>query len=789
MKQRRSKKYIKFGYLALLIYVLYVIVILVNESLALLHFTITLGAFVLISILLLIVSIIERKTLLIISSAMFTLLFIFEYVIRLINHGYNITLINHTVDVIYHSLFIVAIVLFGIGILNFVVLIQKRKQIHALAFENSRAVYIEYDKGLKKYVLELSKNFMISHQIKNETSIYSFDEFLSFTHEKDKEKLKEIFLEGNIDFLNEISIKFPETNQYLLFIIHTTKINDKLLWIAFDVTDLDSMKKQLAFTESKYQELSLASKKVIENTTELIVIVDPEGNVIQASKRYCEVFECNSKMIRGSFVNNIGKKYHNDQEDWIRNVIDNKITYSVIDYDKHGEKFVISWKNILLTDFHGKPTSIISMGEDITKITNLTSSLEYQANYNQITNLLNKNGLNQRINGLKDVRTAACFMIDIDEFYAVVDYYGSDLSKKLLITIADELRALTTKEDILANDLDEKFMIMLVNPSKVLIEKMKESLEEQIVKSYIIDETYIQVKKRIGYALYKDDSDSFKELLNYAGLASYYKTDTAYNQVIRYQPSMKNNLEKNIILTNRLYHAINNKKIDIHMQHIVNALDQKIVYVEALARWHDEVIGFISPDEFFRVARKSNLLEMLEVYLVHKSLSSYKTLKINKAYQDVKLTINLTPEMFLKEGFAEKLAEITKSYGINHKDVFVEVSENIFVYNMLLCNQMIKKFKDFGFYIAIDDFGSKYSSLAVLENIEYDMIKIDGSFINHLESKKNLAIVQMISQIGSMSEKIIVAEMVETKEVSDILVKTNIYMQQGYFFHKPQKLI
>jgi diguanylate cyclase (GGDEF)-like protein/PAS domain S-box-containing protein len=789
MNQRRLKLFTRIGYVILFIYLVYVTITVTHIQLFFLYYSITSGALVLISLLLMIIAIIEKRKLLILSSILFVVLFIAEIVFRSIFQSFNDIFINYTVGTIYQIIFAISVGIFGLGILDFLSFMQKRKNIHELTFENSSAIYIEYDKTTNTYMFQYSKSFSKSHHINKRISNYTLENILSFTKKEDQEKLIQILENCNLEENKEINIKLPDLNSYSSFFFYTTENNNQLLWIAFDITDIDTMKKQLALTTNQLKELSLANKKVIENTAELIVILDVNGNVLQASNRYCEIFDYNPKEISGVYVNDIGHKYHNDTDEWIKEVIEDKITTSITKYKKLNEEFIISWKNVLLTDGYGKPRTIISMGEDITKITNLTNSLEYQANYNQITGLLNKNGLNKRLGDLKDIRSAACFIIDIDEFYTITDYYGIKISERLLKIMADELKSVIQDDDILANQAEDQFILILVNPSKVIIEKTKEILEGQIIKSYVIGDLYVQIKKRMGYALYKDDSKNFNDLINYAALACYHKPDTQYNQVTRYQPIMKSHLEKNIILGNRLFDAIKHKKIDIHMQYIMDATTQKAIYVEALARWHDDILGFIVPDEFFAVARKSNLLEMLETHLIEKSLSNFKLLKEKEGYEYIKLTVNLTPEMFLKEGFAKQLYEIAKLNSVNPKDVFVEVSENTFVHNNSLCNQMIKTFKAFGFYIAIDDFGSEYSSLAVLENIEYDMIKIDGSFINHLESKKNLAIVEMISRIGSLSHKIIVAEMVETKEVSDILLKTNIYLQQGYYFHKPQKIL
>ncbi len=771
------------------VYVVYVAFILLNKNFLFLHFSITSLALAFISLILMFISIVEKRKLLIVSSIIFTSLFTVEFLLRTILSEYDHMLINYTIDVIYHAFFASALYLFGLGILDFFVYMQKRKNIHNLAFENSSAIYVEYDKSLENFTFQYSKRFSKSHHIASVIRNYTFEDIKSFIREKDYETMNKVFKDNHFDEVIKLSMQLPDLKRYLTFYFYATKHNDQSTWIAFDVTDMDTMKKQLALTKNQLKELSLASKKIIENTNELMVIFDVNGYVLQASNKYCEIFDLDPKDISGTYVSEIGHKFRKDKNEWFDQAVSKKISIAVTEYIKDNKKFIISWKNVLLTDGYGQPSSVISMGEDITEVTALTQSLEYQANYDQTTGLLNTNGINKLIKDIKDVRSAACFMIDIDEFYTILDYYGVDISKKVLKLITNELKTLVTGQDIIANQSEDHFIVLLINPSKVLIEKTKELLEEQIIKTYVIDDLHIQVKKRIGYALYKDDTKDFKDLINYARLASYHKPESQYNQVTKYQPIMKSNLEKNIFLGNRLVDAIKQKKIDIHMQYIMDASTQKAVYVEALARWNDEKLGFISPDEFFGVARKSNLLEMLELHLVQKSLSSFRLLKEKEGHEDIKLTINLSPEIFLKEGFVDRFHKIALECLVNPNDVFVEVSENTFVHNKVHCNEMIKKFKALGYFIAIDDFGSEYSSLAVLENIEYDMIKIDGSFINHLESRKNYAIVEMISRIGSLSNKIIVAEMVETEDESKILLNANVYLQQGYYFHKPQKLI
>lgn len=789
MNRLNLRKLVRAGYILYTIYFIYVFFVLLNEDYIFLHGTISTSSFLLISFILLIMTILDGNKYLLISVIMFIVIFTFEIFFEVFNGNQQIFEVNLLIDFIYHSIFVINMAIFGIGIFKFLYKLHKRKYIHKLAFENSRAIYIEFDHKQRKYICQFTDSFINSYHIKREAQIYLEDDFIHFMTEEDQEQFRQIMDEPDDNAYREISLKLPIFNQSLQFVLYASNNADRTYWIAFDITDIEAMKKQLAITKSELTELNLASKKVIENTNELITTTDIHGHIIQASNRYCEIFDLNPNQITGTYINNVGKTLHDDKNDWVKEVIEKKITKSVIEYTKKNKKFVISWKNILINDALGQPKSIISIGEDITKLTELQQSLEYQADYNQTTKLLNSNGLSKVLKTLNKNINVACFVVDVDNFFEIIDYYGIDISNQLLKTIGQNLQNLIQERDIIANYIEDQFVLMLINPSKVRVEQLIELLEEQIIKTYYVKDAYIRIKKRIGYALYPNHSDNFDDLIIYAGLASYYKHDTAYNQVTQYQSFMKSNLEKNIILSNSLYDAILNDQIDVHMQYIYDVSKQQNVYVESLARWKDKVLGFVSPYEFFNVARRSSLLEMLETHLVKKSFNYFSKLKQKPKHQNIKLSINLTPEMFLKTGFSNLLNEYAKSYGISNQDIIVEVSENTFVHNLNICRQMIENYKNLGFLIAIDDFGSEYSSLAVLESVSYDIIKIDGSFINHLDSEKNNEIVKMISQIGKLGNKLVIAESVETLEISDRLMENDIYLQQGYYFHKPEKLV
>ena len=239
-------------------------------------------------------------------------------------------------------------------------------------------------------------------------------------------------------------------------------------------------------------------------------------------------------------------------------------------------------------------------------------------------------------------------------------------------------------------------------------------------------------------------------------------------------------------MSKKLTHAIKNELIDIHFQKIINTKDDSILYLEQLARWNDKDLGCINPDSFIEIAKQNNQLLDLEFYLINKALESFDN--YYKNHSQVKLSINLTPEAFLNKQTIKYINSTLKHYNMSPKNVCIEVSENLFVYDLSLCKKQISSFKDYGFEIALDDFGKSYSSLGILEAIDYDVIKIDRLFTKTIHKDQTKEIIKMVQKISNMAYKTIVIEGVETNEQKALLEKLNCYNMQGYLLHKPESI-
>lgn len=140
-----------------------------------------------------------------------------------------------------------------------------------------------------------------------------------------------------------------------------------------------------------------------------------------------------------------------------------------------------------------------------------------------------------------------------------------------------------------------------------------------------------------------------------------------------------------------------------------------------------------------------------------------------------------------KTNFLSDLNKKIKQYELKSSSIVIEISENTFVRDTEECIKRINAFKKSGFLIAIDDFGSEYSSLGILDNIPFDILKLDGVFAQRYESETMMKIATTVSQVALKQGKTIIVEQIETLEQAEIFKTMNCFIHQGYYYHKPER--
>lgn len=526
-------------------------------------------------------------------------------------------------------------------------------------------------------------------------------------------------------------------------------------------------------------------KDKTQKLNDLIFMLDSMGNVLHANQSTLNELNMGYKDTLGESIFDIYARFNYFDKSWYNNLrFDNK-TKIILKIHEQNEKWYMLTHSVNL-DLEGNVESILVTGNDVSFLIDSKDIRNLYAEKDYLTGLINQYGMHEKIKHLNHISKAVAFFIQVLHFTEITNYYGHEIGDKLLNEVVRELKDIVSEDCIIARYTDSKFAILCID--ETIKENIIEQLKVFLKSSYIIDQLNLQVDKRIGFAFYPEDTDDIEELLTFSSIALKETIISNSFSMIRFEHRMKEQLKYNVEIATKLKDALDNDIIEVHFQKIMDCSTKKMRILEELSRWYDKDLGNIPPIDFFRIAKHTNQLDRLDRYMVEKSILAYKELLIDPQYNNVKLTVNISPESLLDPSFKDFINRIIRRTNLRTEDIYIEISESTFVNNLELCIDKINGYKDNGFKIALDDFGTEYSSLSVLESVDFDIVKIDRHFIKNIQKVGNLEIIKMIRKVTNIANKEIVAEGVETKEQSELLKILGCSIQQGYYLHRPENL-
>lgn len=414
------------------------------------------------------------------------------------------------------------------------------------------------------------------------------------------------------------------------------------------------------------------------------------------------------------------------------------------------------------------------------------SILEYQASHDYLTNLHNRLFLDKNLKKLNKQKPFYLFFIDLDNFKTVNDSYGHEYGDKVLIEISRRLSFLKNDKDILVRYSGDEFLLLAYNISNNELDSFAKEILNELSKPYIVFQTNFQLTASIGISNYPKDGSSLDEIKRYADLALY-ESKNKKNIYTIFNETLKQKYIAHIDLEQKMKNAFDNHEFYMMYQPQVSNKED-IIGLEALVRWENKDIGFISPEIFIPVAESSEQMVKLGKYIISSSLKEIKNLE-NDLDTNINLSINISVKQFMSEGFMDFLLNEIKKIDFDKKKLQLEITESIFIEDVQYIIDILNKLRDENIKISLDDFGTGYSSLSLLNKLPIDELKIDKSFVEHiLDKERSKTMIENIIAIAKKMDMTIVAEGIEVKEQKDILEKMGCNLYQGYYFSKPLKI-
>jgi diguanylate cyclase (GGDEF)-like protein/PAS domain S-box-containing protein len=430
---------------------------------------------------------------------------------------------------------------------------------------------------------------------------------------------------------------------------------------------------------------------------------------------------------------------------------------------------------------------------DVTEKKRAEAVISYQAYHDILTDLPNRSLFQDRlglalIQAKRNKTELAVMFIDLDRFKLVNDTLGHLKGDELLQQVARRLKRCLRAGDTLARQGGDEFTVVLPDlhqhdDARVVAEKFIHSLEQP----FDLDGHTVHISASIGIAVYPAQGATLDELLRNADTAMYQVKREGKNGLAFFDESARELLDRRTVLGHGLRTALSKNELEMYYQPQVDATSGRIVGAEALIRWNHPTRGLILPGEFLPYAEEYDLVSAISEWMIDTLCRDMR--RWSRAGEDLKLSLNLSPQYLDRGSIHEKLRQAMRDYDIAPRRLEVEITENICIGNPHHAIDQLRRLGQLGVSVAIDDFGIGYSSLAHLHRFPVDTIKIDQSFIKQItEDNAQYPVVLAIISIARGLGLNLIAEGVETEAQLDYLRAHGCTIMQGFLFHRPMPI-
>ena len=534
---------------------------------------------------------------------------------------------------------------------------------------------------------------------------------------------------------------------------------------------------------------------VLEATPDYVGIIDRDGRISYMNRAFREVF---ATRVRANEGGDVIKLIH---PAWAQKIVAEQGIPDAVQKGvwqgetainaEDGLEIPVSQVITAHKDEHGKVTFLASIMRDISERKQFESQITHITHFDALTGLPNRLLFLDRL-GLaiahahRAAEMVGVMFIDLDRFKNINDTLGHAAGDLLLREVAARLQQCVNEGDTVARFGADEFVVIL--PSLVQAEDtvtVAQKISSALMPPFLLQERAIFITASIGIAVYPDDDLTADGLVKDADAAMYQAKNQGRNSYHFYTPDLNHRALERLALENSLRQALERGELELHYQPRVSLETGLITGIEALLRWNHPELGMVSPAQFIPIAEDTGLIVPIGEWVLHTACTQ------NKAWQDagiapINVAVNLSVRQFTEAGLLEAVDEALKKSGLDAHHLELELTESLLMQDNDNTATIINGFKRRGLLVAMDDFGTGFSSLSYLKRFPIDQLKIDQSFVRDISTDPNdAAIVTAIIAMAHSLNIMVVAEGVETAEQLAFLRSRQCEEMQGYYFSRP----
>jgi len=447
-----------------------------------------------------------------------------------------------------------------------------------------------------------------------------------------------------------------------------------------------------------------------------------------------------------------------------------------------------------MRDGSGNIIGVVGVSRDITEHKVREQQLKAYAHFDVLTGLANRTLFLEYLEQVTKQReqcgfNSAVLFIDLDRFKEINDTRGHPVGDRVLVIVAQRLKSVLRKGDVLARFGGDEFTVLLeqIN-SPIDASCVAQTILEVLREPIVVDHNQFYLTTSIGITIFPNDSKDPESLLQFADIAMYKAKENGRDSYEFYTEAMSNQAFERALLENNLRRAINNDEFVLYYQPQIDAISKRVVGAEALIRWNDPQLGIITPYSFILAAEVSGQILEIGRWVLYQAMQDMKKWRENGLEIET-ISINLSVKQLNDKSLISTIKDAFKQTKCKPQWVEFEVTESYAMNNPEQAIVLLEKIRDLGSKISIDDFGTGYSSLAYLKRLPVKKLKIDQSFVRDVPGDSDdEAIVKAVILIAQSMQLEVIAEGVEDERQQTFLLEQGCKYSQGYLYARPLPL-
>jgi diguanylate cyclase (GGDEF)-like protein/PAS domain S-box-containing protein len=454
----------------------------------------------------------------------------------------------------------------------------------------------------------------------------------------------------------------------------------------------------------------------------------------------------------------------------------------------HDGTHVLMTKKLAIRDENGNPQYLLGLSEDITERKRAEERVTYLAHHDPLTDLPNRAAFNEQLSFARERALAAdevfaVLCLDIDRFKEINDVFGHTAGDAVLRDVAKKLAGAAEGAFLARLSADEFAFISSEGVQPTAAAALAQRVQSAFTAELDVEGYRRRAELSIGIAIFPTDGADSAALLANAGAALDRAKEEGRGAIHFFAAAMDLELRERRALQQDLQSAIARNELALHYQPQAR-VDGEIVGFEALARWQHPTRGMVSPGTFIPLAEESGLIVPMSEWILRTACREAASWP-----RDLQIAVNLSPVQFRHGDLAGLVHTVLLETGLSPDRLELEVTEGVLIDDFSRAVSILRRLKSLGVRIAMDDFGTAYSSLSYLQSFPFDKIKIDQAFISNVErNRQSAAIARAVIALARVLGLPVLAEGVETNEQLAFLAREGCDEVQGYLIGRPRPI-